>query len=115
MVRFDLIPSNVFDQIIAILWMIDTPTNVCPSLHVSISTAIIVVTWNSKKLHREHPIWRILIIIWQILICISTLFVKQHSIIDVIAGCAITILFTVICYTVNWRKFIQKTIFRSLL
>ncbi|CDD50835.1 pAP2 superfamily [Firmicutes bacterium CAG:308] len=113
--RFDLVPRNIFDQIVNLLWGIDTPTNVCPSLHVSISTAVMVAVWNSKKLKKNHPVWRILIIVWQILICASTVFLKQHSIIDVFAGCLVTLLFSVICYKVNWRKILGKTIFRSLL
>lgn len=64
-----------------------------------------------KKIEKNHPVWRILIIVWQILICASTVFLKQHSIIDVFAGCLVTLLFSVICYKVNWRKMLGKQFF----
>lgn len=113
--RFDIEGKTFFDQIIQLLWKIDTPTNVCPSLHVSISTAIMVASYNSKKLKKEHPLTRMLVMIWMVLICVSTVFLKQHSIIDVLSGCLITVLWSVICYKVNWRKYLEKTVFKSML
>ncbi len=62
----------------------DTNTNVCPSLHVVGSFAVLFASWNCKGL--SSPLSRIIFTILTILISISTVFLKQHSIIDIIVG-----------------------------
>lgn len=65
----------------------DTPTNVCPSIHVFISFIIDQALQKCRVLSGDQNRWkRILIRLWDIAIIISTMFLKQHSIIDVIAG-----------------------------
>ena len=43
--------------------------------------------FRSKKLRK----WRLPILLWAILICLSTVFVKQHSILDIFAGFAVCV------------------------
>lgn len=62
----------------------DTNTNVCPSLHVVGSFAVLFASWNCKGLNT--PILRTVFVILTVFISISTIFLKQHSIIDVIVG-----------------------------
>lgn len=62
----------------------DTNTNVCPSLHVVGSFAVLFASWNCKGLN--SALSRIIFVILTIFISISTVFLKQHSIIDVIVG-----------------------------
>lgn len=63
---------------------LDQPTNCFPSQHVSFAflTAFIVERVNFKA--------GILVVIWALLICLSTLTTKQHYIWDLIFGYAIT-------------------------
>lgn len=82
--------DNIFTNAVKFLYTIDTNTNVCPSLHVAGSLAVLFTAWNAKGLNKPLP--RILNIIITALITISTLFLKQHSLIDAIAAiilCAI--------------------------
>ncbi len=62
----------------------DTNTNVCPSLHVVGSFAVLFASWNCKGL--SSPLSRIIFTVLTILISISTVFLKQHSIVDIIVG-----------------------------
>jgi len=62
----------------------DTNTNVCPSLHVVGSFAVLFGSWNCKGLN--SALSRTIFIILTIFISISTVFLKQHSIIDIIVG-----------------------------
>ncbi len=77
--------DNIFSQLLDLVWTFDNPTNSCPSLHVLTSTAIATVTWYSEYFkNRSLAKWAV--IVWMFMICISTMFVKQHSVIDVICG-----------------------------
>ncbi len=71
----------------------DTPTNVCPSIHVS-STVIIDLSLQNAEIFRDskYRIMKILIRLLDIAICASTMLLKQHSIIDVVAGLAFALL-----------------------
>lgn len=62
----------------------DTNTNVCPSLHVVGSFAVLFASWNCKGL--KSPFMRTVFVVLTVFISISTVFLKQHSIIDVIVG-----------------------------
>lgn len=82
--------DNLFTQILAGFYQFDTSTNVCPSLHVVGSLAVTFAGLKSKRL--TSPGWKFFFIIGGILISISTVFVKQHSLIDVAAGFIICVL-----------------------
>ena len=86
--RQDLRPAvlpgdNLACKIIALLYAFDTSTGVCPSLHVAYSLGI-ASTW----LREKSAAWwvKTLVVIFVILICLSTMFVKQHSAVDVFAA-----------------------------
>ncbi len=73
-------PENFFDWWVWLNYTIDRPTTLFPSMHVSnaILSALAIFRW-SKKI--GYPA-----LIFSIMICLSTLTVKQHFIVDVIAG-----------------------------
>ncbi len=59
----------------------DTNTNVCPSLHVVGSVAVLAGAWNTERF--KTPAWRAAFTIVTVLISISTVFLKQHSSLDI--------------------------------
>lgn len=63
----------------------DTNTNCCPSLHVMHQFAVCAGLLHSR-LFRERPMARKVLILFSILVCASTVFLKQHSILDVFAA-----------------------------
>lgn len=75
--------DNFCTWLLGIIYSADTPTGVCPSLHVGYTLAVLsawLTTGNVK-------IWKkILITCWGFMICISVCFVKQHSYTDVWAA-----------------------------
>lgn len=82
--RQDLRPAefdrdNILTQLVGLLYTVDTNTNVCPSLHVGFSLALASVWTKEKEASRG---WKIFVIIAVILICMSTAFIKQHSVVD---------------------------------
>ena len=88
--------DNIFTQFLAGFYQFDTNTNVCPSLHVTGSVAVMVAAWNSKHFHTLG--WRIVFGVTAVLISVSTVFLKQHSILDVFAAVPICILTYYVAY-----------------
>lgn len=81
--------SNLFTQFLNGLYAFDTNTNVCPSIHVIGSVAVLLAAWNSKDFHT--PGWRTAFSVAAFMISISTVFLKQHSVLDVAAAIPICI------------------------
>lgn len=88
--------DNIFTRFIAGFYQFDTNTNVCPSIHVIGSVAVSAAAWNSK--HFSTKGWRIVFSLATILISISTVFIKQHSVIDVAAAIPICAAAYIIVY-----------------
>lgn len=91
--------QNIFMDLINYLHSIDTPTDVLPSLHVYDA---IVVAAGLHLTFKDKKILLILSDILAFLIVLSTMFIKQHSIIDVISAIILFIpVFIVICYVIK--------------
>ncbi len=74
--------DSVFTRMIGTLYRSDTPTNVFPSIHVYNSIACAIALYRTKALDRHRYI-RTAGCVLSVLIVLSTMFIKQHSIIDV--------------------------------
>lgn len=79
--------DNVLTRFMAGFYRFDTNTNVCPSLHVIGSVAVVCGAWRSR--HFASAGWRIAFSLAALLISVSTVFLKQHSALDVL--CAIPV------------------------
>jgi membrane-associated phospholipid phosphatase len=77
--------KDVFSNLVGFIYSIDTPENVFPSIHVINAIAVNAVVLNSQVFNDKKRI-KILSAIIMVLICASTVFIKQHSIIDVVGG-----------------------------
>jgi hypothetical protein len=76
--------DNICTQMMGFLYKIDTPTGVCPSLHVGYTLAVLSAWLFTSK---DVKTWKkILLSVWSFMICLSVLFVKQHSFTDVWAA-----------------------------
>ncbi len=67
------------------------PRNVMPSMHVSVSWALMFSVLKSEGLKNKHVL-KIGAVIMSVLISLSTVFIKQHSILDVFAGIGTAVL-----------------------
>ena len=82
--------DNFMTRFAASFYAFDTNTNVCPSLHVINSFAVTFGAWDTKRF--KTPFWRVSFFLMAVLISVSTLFVKQHSFVDVAAALVVTVL-----------------------
>ncbi len=76
--------DNWMVHVVQFLYGFDTNTNVCPSLHVVGSLAVMFGAWNSR--HFSTLPWKIAFGIAAFLISISTIFLRQHSVLDLLAA-----------------------------
>jgi hypothetical protein len=80
--------NNLLTSLVALLYQLDDNTGVCPSLHVAFSIAM-ASSW--KKSNASY-LWRACVLVIAVLICLSTMFVKQHSFWDFLAALPICFL-----------------------
>ena len=90
--------DNIFTKFLEDFYQFDTNTNVCPSIHVIGSVAVMLCGWNCKNLNA--PGWRIFFGISAFLISISTVFLKQHSALDILAALPVCMIAYLAAY---WR------------
>ena len=89
--------DNIFITLCQSLWKADTSTNVFPSLHVYNSMAAFFSLNSCEKL-KKHVFVRYSIFLLTLSIVLSTMFLKQHSIIDVVAGIGLSVISYLILY-----------------
>lgn len=76
--------DNFLTRFMAYYYSIDTNTNVCPSMHVLGSFAAFLGFVRGKA--KRSAAFTALMAALTVLICISTVFVKQHSVLDILAA-----------------------------
>lgn len=96
----DLPRENVLTTLIANLWRTDTPTNVFPSIHVFNSIAVELPLLRSDHAYYHRPLVRYGTLVWSVLIILSTLFIRQHSMFDVVTA----VLLAAICSYIVYRR-----------
>lgn len=95
--------DNVFVDLVKVVYRADTPTNVLPSIHVfnSIGSCIAIAHSDALKKHRvvQYSAYTL-----AVLIILSTVFLKQHSVTDVIAAVAMACIIYPFVYVTEERK-----------
>lgn len=101
--------DNILTQMMPLLYGFDTNTNVCPSIHVIGSFAVAFSAWHSK--HFSGPVWRTAFMILAVLISVSTVFLKQHSVLDILAAIPVCVIgYLVAFYDVHAAgRFVEAT------
>lgn len=77
--------DNIFTHMVQGLWATDTPTNLWPSIHVYNSLGAHFAIIKSSRLENKKGI-RAASLVLCVSIILSTMFIKQHSVFDVITG-----------------------------
>ena len=83
--------QNIFTDMVAGLYRIDTSTNVLPSIHVYNSIACHLAIAHSPVLRRYKAV-QVSSFLLMNLIILSTMFLKQHSVVDVCLGSTLALL-----------------------
>lgn len=91
----------------ALMRGVDAAGNACPSLHVA--TAMFTAWWLQRQLSDAGaPAWlRAVNVLWFVLIAWSTVAVRQHVVLDVVAGAALGSAFAVM--SLRWGAGLAKS------
>ncbi len=99
--------NNLCARLVKMLYKTDTSTNVFPSLHVFNTLGCLVALYKSKGV-KDKAWLKVIATIIGILIILSTMFLKQHSVWDVIGAFALAAILYPIVYVIPWGKAKQK-------
>lgn len=97
--------NNVLTRMVRMLYAADTPTGVFPSMHVYNSICIMDWAYAVYPSDRRGRRIKWIYAIWGMLIILSTMFLKQHSILDVIAA----MIMAVLVYPITYRDQVRQT------
>jgi membrane-associated phospholipid phosphatase len=95
--------DNILTSIMGFIYSTDTNTNVFPSIHVYNSVGAAILIFKSHILKKYNWV-KISAVVLSTLIIMSTVFLKQHSIVDVFGGLIWAALMYIPVYCVNWSK-----------
>ena len=98
--------DNIFASLVGLIHSVDTNTNVCPSMHVAYSFAM-ASAWGKEA--DVPPAFRWTMSVACLMVCLSTVFVKQHSVVDVFVALIICMLVEIIIYRRFWKELFTKT------
>lgn len=99
--------NNICAEIVKSLYKTDTSTNVFPSMHVFNTLACLIAMLKSKGLKGRYII-KASATILSVFIILATMFLKQHSIIDVFGGFGLAAIMYILVYVPNWEKIFNK-------
>ena len=96
----DLRPSvfprqNVLTWLLGLIYRFDTPTGVCPSLHVAYSMGIMSCWLKYDDCSKKFKVGMVIL---AVMVSISTAFVKQHSVVDIFWAVPLSLLAEAIVY-----------------
>lgn len=91
--------DNIFTYIIGLIYSADTNTNVFPSMHVAGALGAAEAFFRTDGLKK----YRAVSVITAVLICASTVFIKQHSLLDVFGGIAVWLISHITVYRIFRR------------
>ena len=84
--RPELCEKGIWNWMLRVVYLIDTPENLFPSLHCSTGW----LCWVAVRRRKDLPLrYRLIALPLSLLVCISTLTTRQHVLADVIAGIAL--------------------------
>lgn len=94
--------SDIFARIVRMTYAADTNTNVFPSVHVVGVTTALFALYRTPGLKKWT--WRLGATVLGVVIVASTLLVKQHAVIDILAGLVVGVLGWIVIYGIIGRR-----------
>jgi membrane-associated phospholipid phosphatase len=95
--------SNIFIDALSKIYSLDTATNVFPSIHVFNSIGAMIAINKSERLHSIKWLqWFTFVL--TVMICLSTVYLKQHSVMDILGALILNIIMYVVVYVPAWGK-----------
>ena len=96
-VRPEILGDGLAESLMALIYRLDPPLDLFPSIHCLESWMCVIGLWNRLEIPRWYQIFSLC---FAILVCISTLLTYQHVLADVFAG----VLLAQVCYSVSVKR-----------
>lgn len=93
--------DNFLTDCVKTIYFFDTNTGVCPSLHCAYSIGIASVFARAKNVSK---FLKIFVAIFALIICLSTMFIKQHSAVDFFAALPVCLLAEILVFKVFYKN-----------
>ena len=100
--------ENIFTEVVRFVYWVDTPTNVCPSLHIIGSLGLLFVSWDTRG--KDSTLKKVFMALAVLIICLSTMFMKQHSFVDIMVAIPISFIGWVLCFREKEIEKIEESI-----
>lgn len=100
--------DNYFTKLVMHLYTIDTNTNIWPSIHVYNSLAVYFAVMNNDHFKKQR-FTRYACLITTVSIILSTIFLKQHSLFDVMTAFIMATFFYILTYRMDILSSITRT------
>lgn len=100
--------DNVLTRFMAGFYRFDTSTNVCPSLHAIGSVAAMLAGWDSRRFSARG--WKLAFLVCAVLITLSTVFLKQHSVLDLVVAAPICLVAWILTYRMEQPVFERRSV-----
>ncbi|MBE6768892.1 MAG: phosphatase PAP2 family protein [Ruminococcaceae bacterium] len=94
--------DNFLTRFMEGFYRFDTNTNVCPSIHVIGTLAVLFTALHCRSLQRIGQ--KTAFILAAVLICASTVFLKQHSVLDVLAALLLCLIGYFVCFQSQQKR-----------
>ncbi|MBQ9029005.1 MAG: phosphatase PAP2 family protein [Lachnospiraceae bacterium] len=118
MLRPETMPrDNIFTDLCRMLYAVDTPTNVSPSIHVYNSIAVMIAVWKTDARLVRSRFAKVLMTFLGFTIILSTMFLKQHSFSDVVIATGLALVSYILVYKMGFvfiRKRQRRVRYRSV-
>jgi len=101
----DFVPTSISGKLLALIWSVDTPTNVFPSMHVLGCIGDAAAAIDSRVFKRWQKCF---ILILSVVCSVSTVLVKQHAFADTIGALAFAVPLILIVYGSKIKKSIKS-------
>lgn len=104
-VRPEVIGNGLWENLIRLVYMMDEPTNLFPSIHCLTSWYCYIGIRGKKNV----PVWyQRFSLIFAILVFLSTQFTKQHYLVDIAGGAGLAQLFYMLCQRYDWYQPVMR-------
>lgn len=105
MIRPEVTSSGLTMSLVKFFYEVDAPVNLFPSIHCLESWLVFRGSLACKKVPK---LYKVITFIFSILVCLSTVFVKQHVVIDIIGGILVVEIGILIANKFNLGRLFDK-------
>ena len=88
--------DNLLIRLVRFIYTVDESSNACPSEHVIVALGLIFAVLHCRRLSR--PAAAVPLVALGLLICVSVVYVKQHSAVDVLAALPLSLVGYLVCF-----------------